>query len=65
MNLLCKIGRHRWVTRQEVGETGHPEAYQQCDRCGHYPKTSRWTEGGGGGGGGGGDRPLDLQGGAG
>ena len=56
MNLSCKVGRHHWVTRQEMGETGQAEAYQQCDRCGHYPKTSRWPHGDASTG-----QPLDPQ----
>jgi hypothetical protein len=44
MSLWCALGRHRWVTRQEVGESGRVEDYQQCARCGHYPMTSNWTQ---------------------
>ena len=60
MNLWCRAGRHRWVTRQEMGETGHMETYEQCERCGHYPKTGHWYQGEGSE-----EHPLDTQGGAG
>ena len=45
MNLLCSLGRHRWVTKRGKGETGQAEIYRQCDRCGHYPQTSHWSKG--------------------
>jgi hypothetical protein len=45
MNLLCLMGRHRWVIKEGQSETGQAELYQQCDRCLHYPKTSRWSRG--------------------
>lgn len=44
MNLLCAMGRHRWVTRQGTGELGEVVTFRQCERCRHYPKTSSWLQ---------------------
>ena len=60
MNLLCAVGRHRWVGRQGRGERGEDVSYQQCERCGHYPKTSHWSQGDVFK-----DHPMDTQGGGG
>ena len=45
MNLLCVLGRHRWVARQGRDELGRVVTYQQCDRCLHYPRSSHWSRG--------------------
>jgi hypothetical protein len=45
MNLLCVVGRHRWVTRQGKDELGEDVTYRQCERCLHYLKTSHWSRG--------------------